>query len=505
MKKPKKGSFMLKKLSLCLLGVAILCANAQTVNLQGVVSNSGGKPIANAIVSLVLQKMKDTTGADGKFSFTSTSVKKTPSIVPQRSDISLSNDVLQFALSTPSPMKVEIFNLKGNLLRQEINMNASAGTYRYDISKNCRTANVLVIKAAIGKSEISFKYMPLKGGRYAINLPNAASTISSSGGLAKMAEVVDTIKVTASGFQTKSVAITSLENQQQNITLDSAREDYHYNGNPPGPSTGCGKTLGDINKSGKYHISSAGGRGDYYIDIPTNYDKNKPYRLIFGMHCMGGSAQRVAAADNGDDLSAYYSLKTQADKDNIQCIYVAPQGDGGGTWNGATDPIFFQDILNLVKGNLCIDTTRVFCTGFSFGAMFSYALSLKFPKQLRAVACYAPANWNFEQPPNNHIPLAYYQTTGTGDGLCAWVNNDGAKLGGKYCVLQHAEDNGCNTNITIKLATSGTHVVTEFTGCKDGYPVKFSSFNGGHQCMASDPGSNVNWIEVEAWQFFKQF
>ncbi|HEX7511591.1 MAG TPA: carboxypeptidase-like regulatory domain-containing protein, partial [Chitinivibrionales bacterium] len=110
---------MFKKLSICLLGMAILCANAQTINLQGVVSNSGGKPISNAIVSLVRQKMKDTTGTDGKYSIIATSIKKLPTIVPLATDISINNDVLQFALSTPSPMKIEIFHLQGNLLRRE--------------------------------------------------------------------------------------------------------------------------------------------------------------------------------------------------------------------------------------------------------------------------------------------------------------------------------------------------------------------------------------------------
>lgn len=492
---------MYQRIAVCLCMLIALTAKAQSINLQGVISNSGGNPIANAVVSLVRQKLVDTTGADGKYAFIGTAVIKLPAIVPQANDISLSNDVLQFSLNATSPMKVEIFNLKGNLLWQEINMNAPAGTYRFDISKNCQAANVLVVRAAIGRSEVSFKYLPINGKRYAMSLPATVSAVASSGSLAAIAPVLDTIRVTAAGFQTKSVTVTSLNNQQQNITLDSTGGK-----NPPGPSIGCGKTLGTINKSGSYTISSAGGRGTYIIDIPTNYNKDNPYRLIFGMHCMGGSAARVAAADNGDDLSAFYSLKTQAAKDNIQCIYVAPQGDAGGTWSPSNDPKFFLDILNLVKGNLCIDTTRVFCAGFSFGAMFSYSLSLAYPKLLRAVACYAPANWNFDpQPTNNHIPVAYYQTTGTGDGTCSWVNNDATKKGGKYCLLQHAEDNGCNTNITIKLATSGTHVVTEFTGCKDGYPVKFSSFNGGHQCMASDPGSSVNWIEVETWEFFKRF
>ena len=492
---------MLKKMSLSLFGLVIICANAQTINLQGVISNSGGKPIANAIVSLVRQKMTDTTGADGKYAFTGTSVKKLPNIVPQMNDISLKNDILQFALTIPSPMKVEIFNLKGNLLRQEINLNAAAGTYRYDISKNCRAANVLVIKAAIGNSEISFKYLPLSGKRYALNHPIGASTVSNNGGLTKMAADVDTIRVTATGYQTKSVVISSFDNQQQNITFDSADGK-----NAPGPSAGCGKTLGAIDKSGTYTIRSSNTNRTYIIDIPTNYDKNKPYRLLFGMHCMGGSAIKVAGIDDGKDQTAYfYHVKPLAEKDGIQCIYVAPQGDAGGTWGGENEHIFFSDMLKLFKDTLCIDTTRVFCCGFSFGAMFTYSLSLQFQKQLRAVACYAPANWNIWLPTNKHLPLAYMQTTGTGDGLCSWINNDAAKTGGKYCLLGHAEDNGCTIPANIPLATTGKHVTTEFQGCKDGYPVKFCSFQGGHQCNATDPGTNFDWIPVETWEFFKRF
>ncbi len=306
---------MFKKMSVCLVGLAIISADAQTINLQGVVSNIGGKPIANAIVSLVRQKMKDTTGTDGKFSFISTSVKKLSAIVPQANDISLTNDVLQFTLNTPSPMKVEIFNLKGNLLRQEINMNAAAGTYRFDISKNCQAANVLMIRAAIGSSEVSFRYIPLNGAHYVLSRSNTASH-----GLAKMAADVDTLTVTATGYQPKTIALTSLVNPQQNITLDS-----NDGKNAPGPSLGCGKTLGSINKSGTYTVRSSGTNRTFIINIPTNYDKNKPYRLIFGMHCMGGSAEKVAGTS--DQSKNFYGIKTQADKDNIQCIYVAPQGD----------------------------------------------------------------------------------------------------------------------------------------------------------------------------------
>ncbi|MBN1760156.1 MAG: hypothetical protein JW863_17650 [Chitinispirillaceae bacterium] len=172
-------------------------------------------------MSLVVQDMKDTTGADGKYAFSSgTSVKHLSVIAPQSNDISLKNSVLQFALSTQSPMKVELFDLKGNLIMREADMNAAAGMYRFDISRNCQAAKVLIIKAAIGRSEVSFRYMSL-GGQNALTTVNSTSAANSGSGLTAMAAAVDTLKVTATGYKTKSVAITSLENQEQNITLEA--------------------------------------------------------------------------------------------------------------------------------------------------------------------------------------------------------------------------------------------------------------------------------------------
>jgi poly(3-hydroxybutyrate) depolymerase len=363
-----------------------------------------------------------------------------------------------------------------------------------------------IVRASYGDEARTFQYLPSAQETQAGYTLTASTPVIAS--LAKAAATVDTLKVTASGFGAKNIALSSYDTTL-NVTVDAAGGD-RWGGlnNPPIKSAGCGKALGTISKSGTYHIASAGGRGDYIIDIPTGYDKDKPYRLVFGMHGKGGAAVRVAEAEKGggDDLSGFYSIKTMAAKDNIQCIYVAPQGNSDGTWDPTNDLKFFTDILNQVQSNLCVDTTRVFVTGFSFGVMYSYALSLAYPERIRAVATYAPANWNFNpQPTNRHIPIAYYQTTGTADDLCKWINNDAQKTGGKYCLLQHAQDNGCNTSGEIKLATSGTHVVTEFTGCNAGYPVKFSSFNGGHQAVASDPGSQESWIEKEAWAFFKQF
>ena len=270
--------------------------------------------------------------------------------------------------------------------------------------------------------------------------------------------------------------------------------------NAPVPSAGYGKELGDF-KSGTYTITSAGLERQYIIDIPETYDKNTAHRLIFAMHMMGGSMQTMVDND-------FYGLKTYAQEDNIPIIFVAPQGyTDRSPWHGADDKdhIFFADMLALFKDKLSIDTSRVFCCGFSFGAMVTYSLSLNFQKELRAVACYAPANWNIYLPENKHEPLAFYSTTGTQDNLCRYVNSDERKEGGKYCVLTHIEDNGLTELPEIPIATTRTHVTTEFEGLPEEYPVLFGSFVGGHTDNVRDPGTNENWIAKETWDFFMRF
>ena len=473
---------------------------AQTVNLRGKVTNSSGQGISGAIVTLVGQDLKDTTDASGAYAIT-----RTPSAVSPGSslqdNIKFNRGAMELHLAAPASVKIEIFDLMANLLKEKAFGEVPAGEFRWNMNDDFGAANLLVVRATIGGRVSTFHYSPLLSRTYYLK-----SSAEPRNALARTSATaaVGSLEFKATGYATKVVDISTYD-ETVNVSLGSVDRWGGLN-NPPVKSAGCGKALGVISKSGTYQISSAGGRGSYIINMPSGYDKDTPYRLIFGNHCMGGSAIKVAGTDNGLDQSAhFYHIKTQADKDNVKAIYVALQGDGSGGWSAPNDLTFWNDVLTLVEKNLCVDTTRVFVAGFSFGAMFSYALSLQYPEKIRAVATYAPANWNFYQPTNRKIPIAYYQTTGTSDGTCKWINNDAQKTGGKYCLLQHAQDNGCNANVEIKLATGGTHVTTEFTGCKEGYPVKFSSFKGGHDCRAYDQGSNTNWIEVETWAFFKQF
>ena len=264
--------------------------------------------------------------------------------------------------------------------------------------------------------------------------------------------------------------------------------------NPPVASAGCGKAT--TVTSGKKTITSTAQQRTYIIDIPTNYDMNKPYRLFYTSHWISSTSEAVRDQN-------YYFLKTQANSANEPAIFVAPQADGA-TWQ-QKDHALFDDILKYVKDNLCIDTTRVFATGFSFGGMITYSLSLNHQKDIRAAVGIAPANYNIYIPTKTHAPIAWMQTTGMGDTTCPWVNGSSTTQGAKFIAIERGTDNGCSVPASIPTWQSGAHVCYDIPGCTPEYPTKVCTFNGGHTNIANDPGSSANWIPAESWKFFTQF
>ena len=147
----------------------------------------------------------------------------------------------------------------------------------------------------------------------------------------------------------------------------------------------------------------------------------------------------------------------------------------------------------------------------------SYALSITRQTKLRAVVAMAAANYNLPDEPTdtNAAPIAYMGTTGMSDATCPWVGSDAAKQGGKYCALQHAQDNGCTipsgNNIPTTTVGSKKYLCYDFAGCRAGYPVKVCTFDGAHTPSSVDDGTSTGddglkaFIPPLAWSFIAQF
>jgi len=282
-------------------------------------------------------------------------------------------------------------------------------------------------------------------------------------------------------------------------------------------TTGGMSVASGLATSTKLKITSGGSSREFIVDIPADYDPSHPYRLIFSWHQAYGSATGNAnglhPANDGPNFNAknyaYFGLQREATAAKQPAIFIAPQGIGDFPWDYNRDVKLFDDLLALVDANLCIDDSRVFTTGFSFGAMMSYALSVGRASKLRGAVTMAAANYNFTQPTNSHTPLAYFGITGMSDTTCPWGSDT---QGGKACVLQHAKDNGCTIPGTLQTTTVGSkkYLCYDFEGCKPGFPVKVCTFDGPHTPSAVDDGSSTGddglkaFVPPLAWKFIAQ-
>jgi poly(3-hydroxybutyrate) depolymerase len=260
--------------------------------------------------------------------------------------------------------------------------------------------------------------------------------------------------------------------------------------------TGCGGT--PTLTTGMHSLQSGGMNRDYALRVPGNYDRNHAYRLIFAFHWRGGTGQQVASGGTDGDPWAYYGLMQLS---NNSAIFVAPQGLGNG-WanNGGQDDRFVDDMIKQIEGDLCVDKSKVFSMGFSYGGAMSYALACDRATVFRAVAVYSGGV--FSGCNGAPQPVAYIGIQGVGDTV--------ADVGGARALRDRfVSANGCAPqNAPEPNPGSQQHIVTVYSGCRPGYPVEWAAFDGGHDPGPVDGGGSSGvrtWTKGEVWKFFSQF
>ncbi|UFN96340.1 cellulose binding domain-containing protein [Micromonospora aurantiaca] len=255
-------------------------------------------------------------------------------------------------------------------------------------------------------------------------------------------------------------------------------------------TAGCGKapTL----SSGTRTISSGGQNRSYILRIPDGYDRNRPYRLIFGFHWLNGSANNVASA-------GYYGLLPLS---NNSTIFVAPQGiDNGWANTNGRDLTLFDDISRQIENDLCVDTSQRFALGWSYGGAMSYAVACARPTVVRAVTVISGANLSGCN--GGTQPVAYFGIHGIYDS----VLNISA---GRSLRDTFVRNNGCTAQSPREPSRGSlTHITTTYSGCREGYPVQWAAFDGDHTPSPVDGSSSPNdsrtWTSGEIWRFFSQF
>lgn len=491
-----------------------MAISASAFTLNGKVTDEQGAAVSGASVALVQKGLQTKTDASGAFTFHQDDpvtpgdslgqgepcVAGTPgceggseAIALQRSSLgylSVNKGVLSFSQSSSGPVQVQIFDMVGNRLLNE----TLYGSGTVDMNASVRAKGVYFARVRVGSAQQNFKFTA--DGSFAA----AFGEKTNAKALLKVGDS-DNLRVIAAGFDTLNVKLNNLDTTVSlKLKKTVVAPQYAYGWglkNDPVPSSGCGKdTRLDYKYRGdKPYIEFKWSKGTrtVRIDIPKSYDKNKPYKLIFGMQCMGGWAGGVQ--DEG-----YYGLKP-LDK-NETAIFVAPEGNGNQAPWAQDDYTLFDELLAYLEGNFCIDSSRVFSTGFSYGSMFSNGLSWNHQDVLRAVAVYETAERNIWLPQRQNKGIGWMGVLGLDDNLCTPEMGRAAR---DIILTLNSEGGKAKNERAEEAPRNSAHKCYDYTTVEERFPVRWCTQSGGHIWDHKDPGQQKSWVPETTWDFFSKF
>ena len=174
---------------------------------------------------------------------------------------------------------------------------------------------------------------------------------------------------------------------------------------------------------GNYSIAQSDVYDSIFVDgrfrtflthLPTGYNKSIKHPLILAFH--GGSPLGYQ--------SIQYQSKLSQKADSSDFIVVYPEGvkvAGNRTWNagGCCQPTtnlniddvgFVNSLLNNLFANKPIDTSRVYATGFSNGALLCYRLANELTNRFAAIAPVAGDLVSYPWNPSKAIPIISFHS-----------------------------------------------------------------------------------------------
>jgi polyhydroxybutyrate depolymerase len=240
-------------------------------------------------------------------------------------------------------------------------------------------------------------------------------------------------------------------------------------------------------------LTSGGRPRTYRLFVPPGYDGRTRLPLLLNLHPSGGSSAGQARTSNFEELAAREGFAV-----------ASPQAENG-RWNvpvdknRADDVAYIGDVIDHVAARLCVDSTRIYSTGFSGGARMSSLLACVLNNRIAAVAPVAGIRWpapcaGRAIPVLTFHGLADPQNTYAGNAPrgAEWVESVPDALAG------WAGHNGCTPNVILE-DPDGPLSTMRYAGCRNGTEVRLIRIDGlGHTW----PRNEVD-ATAAIWQFFE--
>ena len=241
---------------------------------------------------------------------------------------------------------------------------------------------------------------------------------------------------------------------------------------------------------------------EYLIYIPTSYDLNSATPILFAFHGFSGYNQYfINTAD----------FRSLADQFNFIAVY--PQGlvcGDGTTWNtnppggdnkcSQDDIGFFAALLSEISGNYNIEASKVFLTGYSNGADFSYSMACYQSSLVTAIAPVSglmPMNDSSECQPSHATSVMIFN--GTIDYSRPYNGIAGYMMSVDQIVAYWSQYNNTDSSPQTNIV-GDIENYTYLNGDNNTTVDLFKIVNGGHYWFSLS--YNGNSMEELMWNFF---
>jgi hypothetical protein len=228
------------------------------------------------------------------------------------------------------------------------------------------------------------------------------------------------------------------------------------------PSSGC--SAATTPAGGTATIDVSGTSREYILTLPATYDPKHPYPLLFAFH--GGMYDDQWVVSGGaPQTGPYYGIQAAA---HDTMILIAPNAlTGSWTNQNGRDIAFVNAMVSRFESQLCVDQSRIFAAGFSFGAIMTIAVGCNASSTFRAIAAMSGEIMN--GCPDTR-PMPYWASHGMSDTTIDISNGEAARD-------TYIQRNHCTTQTTPGSPTG----CVNYQGCDPGYPVIWCPFAGMHE------------------------
>ena len=269
----------------------------------------------------------------------------------------------------------------------------------------------------------------------------------------------------------------------------------------------------------------------YLLHIPPSYDPQKKTPLVIVLHGAFSTPKQMEKETGFSKLS-----------DREGFIVAYPSGAYGlfgflKHWNAGhccgkaakeniDDVGFLLNVMNHIKNEYAVDSSRVYMTGFSNGGMLTYLFAAEHTDKLAAAACLGASlggRASKEMPvwktpkPESPLPMIIFHARD--DLNVPYKGGVSPKKGGEREYVSAAEsvdfwvqNNGCDNNSVVKDLYNGRIVLKEWLDHEKGNDVIFYTIeNWGHiwpgkyfsdRLENDDPLKGFDAAEI-LWAFFK--